>query len=148
MSENESKNPDDKPKKFRITRKRLGIIRFVDPKGEYGFIDAEDFRDDVFFHKSVWTGVTASPLSRSRRAPSHSSDRPPLPPPLNPENLVQRHVEFELDDELFEGEQKLRATVVSPTSRPMGRKLSGRDATFKIVTHHPRARRKRPDWRK
>lgn len=65
-----------------------------------------------------------------------------------PEELVKRVVEFEIDDELFEGEQKLRATIVRPTRRPMGRKLSGRDATFQIITHHPKARRKRPDWRK
>ena len=66
---------------------------------------------------------------------------------LNPEELVTKHVEFEIDDELYETEQRLRATVVRPTRRPMGKKLSGRDATFKIVTHHPKARRKRPDWR-
>lgn len=151
VSDNESSSSNDKPKKFRITRKRLGIIRFVDPKGEYGFIDAEDFREDVFFHKSVFDSRSTGPLNlsskRKQRFSRSERDRVEVAP-LNPEELVQRHVEFELDDEMFESEKRLRATVVNPTSRPMGRKLSGRDATFKIVTHHPRARRKRPDWRK
>ncbi|MCO8122093.1 cold shock domain-containing protein [Stieleria sp. TO1_6] len=148
---------DDAPKRFRITRKRLGTIRFVDPKGEYGFIEAEDFRDDVFFHHSVWqtaAASTAGPLSsKVERRPESQPDaspyarRPQRPAKLNPEELVTKHVEFEIDDELWESEQRLRATVVRPTRRPMGRKLSGRDATFKIVTHHPKARRKRPDWR-
>ena len=57
-------------------------------------------------------------------------------------------VEFELDDDRFETEKKLRAKSVGPTDRPIGRKLSGRDATFNLVTHHPKARKKRPDWRK
>ena len=56
-------------------------------------------------------------------------------------------VEFELDDEQFEEEKRLRAKVVRPTTRPIGRKLSGRDATFQIITHHPKARRRRPSWR-
>ncbi|MFK8115400.1 MAG: cold shock domain-containing protein, partial [Rubripirellula sp.] len=57
-------------------------------------------------------------------------------------------VEFELDEEHLEENQRLRASVVRPTTRPSGRKLSGRDATFRIVTHHDNARRKRPTWRK
>lgn len=148
---------DDRPKKFRITRKRLGTIRFIDPNGDYGFIEAEDFRDDVFFHHSVWQSMAASPvgpltprkLSQPMRPnPRRSNERGFDPPKkLIAEELVTKHVEFEIDDELFETEQRLRATVVRPTRRPMGRKLSGRDATFKIVTHHPKARRKRPDWR-
>ena len=57
---------------------------------------------------------------------------------------VDMWVEFELNDEHFEAEKRLRAKVVRPTDRPTGRKLSGRDATFKIITHHPKARKKRP----
>ncbi|MCA9135968.1 MAG: cold shock domain-containing protein [Planctomycetales bacterium] len=158
MSENKPASADDeRPKKFRITRKRLGTIRFIDPKGDYGFIEAEDFRDDVFFHHSVWQDVAAGPAGplntkkinqavrpNSRRDRDHGSQPPKK---LVAEELVTKHVEFEIDDDLFESEQRLRATVVRPTRRPMGRKLSGRDATFKIVTHHPKARRKRPGWR-
>jgi len=150
---------DEPPKRFRITRKRLGTIRAIDPKGEYGFIEAEDFRDDVFFHRTVWepmAAVESGPLSNKvpdQHAPGQHDNRSPYgrrpvqPTILNAEELVTKHVEFEIDDELYESEQRLRATIVRPTRRPMGRKLSGRDATFKIVTHHPKARRKRPDWR-
>ncbi len=74
----------------------------------------------------------------------NNSDQPRK---LDAEELVTKFVEFEIDDEMFEAEQRLRAKVVRLTRRPMGKKLSGRDATFKIVTHHPKARRKRPDWR-
>jgi hypothetical protein len=154
VSENKPPPSDDPPpKKFRITRKRLGTIRAIDPKGEYGFIEAEDFRDDVFFHRTVWQPLAVTgggPLSSPRPERDDRSpygNRPEQPAKLVAEELVTKHVEFEIDDELFESEQRLRATVVRPTRRPMGRKLSGRDATFKIVTHHPKARRKRPDWR-
>ena len=148
---------DEQPKKFRIARKRLGTIRFVDPKGEYGFIEAEDFREDVFFHNSAWDPATGSGDQAANqpsfgagnqggagRANAHTQN---ISKKLDAEELVRKHVEFELDDDLFETEQRLRAKVVRPTRRPMGRKLSGRDATFKVVTHHPKARRKRPDWR-
>ncbi|MCC9599361.1 cold shock domain-containing protein [Stieleria sp. JC731] len=150
---------DEPAKKFRITRKRLGTIRFIDDKGEFGFIDAEDFRDDVFFHHSVWEPgedfKQPSPPPRQDRRPQRRDGRPshrdrhvaPLRRTLSKE-LIGRHVEFEVDDELMETDKKLRATVVMPTKRPMGRRMTGRDATFNIVTHHPKARRKRPDWRK
>ena len=160
---NTQPSDDEPPKKFRITRKRLGTIRFIDPKGEFGFIEAEDFRDDVFFHQSVVQHPTDRPSGPLSSAPPNSDalggkaphkerpgaygSRPERPLKLVAEELVTKHVEFEIDDELFESEQRLRATVVRPTRRPMGRKLSGRDATFKIVTHHPKARRRRPDWR-
>ncbi|MEL6105892.1 MAG: cold shock domain-containing protein [Planctomycetota bacterium] len=166
MPEKESNDDDQPPKRFRIARKRLGKVRFVDEKGEYGFIEAEDFRDDVFFHHSSFEGEMPKPGSGplSQRPDSRGGRKPDGKPPAGrdrrygkpPEiapgklslELVQRTVEFEIDDDLFETEQRLRARVVRLSKRPMGRKLSGRDATFNIVTHHPKARRKRPDWRK
>lgn len=119
------------PKPFRVQRRRLGRIRFVHPEGQYGFIEAEDFRDDVFFHRRDWSAQSENRQSSSAELPE-----------------IGTWVEFELDDEHFAVEKKLRAKVVRPTDRPSGRKLSGRDATFQITTHHPRARRRRPDWRK
>ena len=65
--------------------------------------------------------------------------------PIEPE--IEMWVEFEIDDEHFANEKKLRAKIVRPTQRPRGRKLTGRDATFQIQTHHPNARKKRPSWR-
>ena len=113
-------------KKFRIQRKRLGKVKFISEKGDYGFITAEDYRDDVFFHTSNWK-------------PSSTHNETEL--------IEGLWVEFELDDDQFEEDKRLRAKVVRPTTRPIGRKLSGRDATFQIITHHPKARRRRPSWR-
>lgn len=118
-------------KRFRIQRRRLGKIRFIKEDGSYGFIQAEDFEDDVFFHSRDWDGTSTRPGVADQ-----------------PHPVLDSWVEFELDDEHFEKEKRLRAKVVRPTDRPTGRKMSGRDATFKIVTHHPKARRKRPTWRK
>ncbi|MGI9471837.1 MAG: cold shock domain-containing protein [Rubripirellula sp.] len=118
-------------KRFRIQRRRLGKIMFIEQDGKFGFIQAEDFKDDVFFHTMDWDGnITKNGVSKK----------------INPE--VELWVEFELDDEHLETHERLRAKIVRPTTRPTGRKLSGRDATFRIVTHHPKARRKRPTWRK
>ena len=122
---------DEVKKRFRIQRQRLGKIAFMKEDGSFGFIQAEDFRDDVFFHSQDWDG-TVTREGRSRT--------------VAPE--IEMWVEFELDDDHFELEKRLRAKSVRPTNRPTGRKLSGRDATFKIVTHHPNARKKRPTWRK
>ena len=123
---------EDQPKRrFRIERKRLGKIVSIKEENQFGFIEAEDFRDDVFFHFQDWEGE----VSKDGRTTN-----------VAPEPLMW--VEFELDDDHFANEQKLRAKAVRPTDRPIGRKLSGRDATFDIVTHHPKARRKKPNWRK
>ncbi|KAA1260779.1 Cold-shock DNA-binding domain protein [Rubripirellula obstinata] len=117
-------------RRFPIERRRLGQITSFLPDSNFGFIDGEDFREDVFFHMNVWQ----SKVIRDGREVR-----------IEPEEGLW--VEFEIDDNRFEDEKKLRAKSVRPTDRPGGRKLSGRDATFKIVTHHPRARRKRPTWR-
>ena len=117
-------------RRFPIQRRRLGQITSILPESHFGFIDAEDFREDVFFHMDVWQSKV---MRQGREAR------------IEPEQGMW--VEFEIDVTRFEDEKKLRATSVRPTDRPGGRKLSGRDATFKIVTHHPRARRKRPTWR-
>lgn len=103
---------------------------FIHADRTFGFISAEDFRDDVFFHFRDWEGA----VTREGRTRVFAPE-------------LEMWVEFELDDEHFANEKRLRAKVVRPTDRPVGRKLSGRDATFKIITHHPNARKKRPTWR-
>lgn len=122
---------DPPVKKFRIQRRRLGKIVRLEPHVNFGFIDAEDYREDVFFHRDNWDGRIEKYGRRMVVSPEEGM-----------------WVEFELDDDKFEEEKRLRAKVVRPTDRPVGRKMSGRDATFKIVTHHPNAKRKRPTWRK
>jgi cold shock CspA family protein len=118
---------DDTPAKpFHIQRRRLGVIKFVRPEGDFGFIDAEDFREDVFFHKSVWRGEV-------RGVPR--------------EPIEGAFVEFEIDEEYRAREKKFRATIVTLTDRPMGRRISIRDAPHLANPHHPKARQKRPTWR-
>ena len=107
---------------YHIQRRRLGRIKFVQEEGKFGFIDAEDFRDDVFFHQSVWE-------NRDRR----------------PE--VDLFVEFEIDDEFQKREKKLRATVVRETTRPEGAMLEPTVDPHLRAKHHPKARRQRPTWR-
>lgn len=114
------------PKKFHIQRRRLGRIKHVEPTGKYGFIDAEDFREDVFFHASTW-----------------QDDAGPLVP-----RAVGVFVEFELDDEHRDSGGKLRASVVRPTQRPEGMQLDEHADPRLQVKHHPRARQRRPSWRK
>lgn len=116
-------NDDAEPKPFRIQKKRLGRIKFVRPESEFGFIDSDDFREDVFFHFKAWEATKGECFD------------------------IDSYVEFELDDDQYDLTKRLRAKVVRPTNRPDGRKLTARDATFEIVHHHPRARRKRPTWR-
>jgi cold shock CspA family protein len=113
-------------KPFYLQRKRLGEIKYMRPEGDFGFIDAEDFREDVFFHKSAWQGEVNGRV----RDPQ-----------------VGFYVEFEIDEAYREKEKKLRASVVRPTNRPMGRKLTGRDTPHLVNKHHPKAMRKRPTWR-
>jgi len=136
---------DDEPKKrFHIQRRRLGTVKFVQEKGDFGFIEAEDFREDVFFHHSVWEDTSG----RALQLPvSKSPTGPRIHKPRLSQSIVNLFVEFELDDELFVTEKKLRAKIVRVTSRPEGRKLKASDATFIMPRHHPKARKKRPDWR-
>ncbi len=121
-----NRNTDKSEKKFYIQRNRLGVVKFVRPEGDFGFIEAEDFREDVFFHKSVWTGQLRGG-------------------PCDPQ--AGQFVEFELDDEYLEREKKLRAKAVRLTNRPMGRRMTMRDTPHLANAHHPNARRKRPVWR-
>ena len=120
---------------YDIERKWLGrIVRIVSAKS-FGFIASDDFRSDVFFHFDRFEPVdmdrTYDDGTRVGMSPN--------------EGLW---VEFEIDHDHRRETDQLRASAVRPTRRPTPRKLSGRDATFDIVTHHPKARRKKPTWRK
>ena len=125
-----SRDDEEVRKPYRIQRRRLGAIKFFHEEGKYGFIDAEDFREDVFFHIRDWEASAEDGEKTDGIEPT-----------------ADLWVEFELDDEHFAAEKKLRATRVRPTDRPAGKKLSGKDATFRLTQHHPNARKKRPSWR-
>lgn len=113
------------PTKFQIQRRRLGKIKYVEASGKFGFIEAEDYRDDVFFHATAWD----------------NSEVPHVTPRL------ELFVEFELDEPHRAETGKLRASIVRPTSRPEGKQLDDNADKRMVVKHHPRARQKRPSWR-
>ncbi|MEZ6086432.1 MAG: cold shock domain-containing protein [Pirellulaceae bacterium] len=107
-----------------IQRKRLGEVRHIDTVKNFGFIRAEDFRDDVFFHMSVW-----------------ETDRD-MPPEVG---MV---VEFEIDRKHLKEKQQLRATVVRRTNRPYTKQLDLKQDERLNIKHHPKARKRKPSWRK
>ncbi len=116
----------DAPRPFIIEFKRVGCIRSVNEVKNFGFIEAEDYRDDVFFHMSQWE--SAGPRDRGPR--------------------LGQVVEFVID-ELYRRETgKLRAKVVRATKRPIGTKLTGKMNPGLQIKHHPKARQKKPAWRR
>ncbi len=116
----------DTPDTFILQRKRLGRIRHLNELKKYGFIEAEDFRESVFFHLSQWE--RSGPRDRGPR--------------------LDQFVEFELDELHRRKENKLRALVVRMTSRPEGEKMDEFRDTNLIAKHHPRARQSKPAWRR
>jgi hypothetical protein len=123
------------------------MIKFYREDGEYGFIEAEDFRDDVFFHRRAWQGDVPPPSADSTTRSATTSPAGKSGPAQSLEPQVEMWVEFELDDDHFANEKKLRAKVVRPTSRPSGKRMTAKDANFQFTYHHPKARKKRPTWR-
>lgn len=116
--------PDTPRPYIRVPRRRVGIIKYINDAGTFGFIDAEDFRDDVFFHHTVWDASCG------------------LPKPL-----VDQTVEYELEEEPKKHDNKLKARIVRPTKRPTGGQLEPTADPHLRAKHHPKARRKRPTWR-
>jgi cold shock CspA family protein len=125
----ESASENAEPKKFDLEkhapRKHVGLIRQVLPEKKIGFISAEDFREDVFFHFNDFE--------------PKKKDQVPL---------EEMPVEFELDHEHRRETGKLRVLVFRPTKRPIGRVLEPRDAPHLQPRHHPRSLRRKPGWRK
>lgn len=113
------------PGKFQVQRRRLGRVKYVEQDGKFGFIEAEDYRDDVFFHSTAWDNENVQHV---------------LP-------RVDLFVEFELDEPHRLASGKLRASVVRPTERPEGKQLDENADKRLVAKHHPRARQKRPSWR-
>jgi cold shock CspA family protein len=110
--------------KYPVARQHLGWIREVDEERGFGFIEGEDFRQDVYFRLECWEG----------------------PPPVrNPRGMI---VEFEIDEAFLKENKRLRAAAVRLTNRPMGKALDPTGDPRLKAKHHPRALRRRPSWRK
>lgn len=103
---------------------RVGIVVKVIPLKKIGFIRTDDFREDVFFHFSKVD-------LQGRR-----------------ELLEGDEVEYEIDELARIDRKELRATLVRMSSRPLTMTLKTSDAPELHAHHHPKARRKRPVWRK
>lgn len=116
----------ESPKPFILQRKHLGRIRMVNTQKKFGFITAEDYREDVFFHFDQW----------------ESSGR------NDPGPQIEQFVEFELDELHRRATDKLRAKIVRKTQRPDGMKLDDAADPHLRAKHHPKARRAKPAWRK
>lgn len=117
---------NDSPKPFILERKQLGRIRMLNTAKKFGFIEGEDFREDVFFHFDQWES-------------SGPQDAVPK---------VDQFVEFEVDELHRRAEGKLRAKMVRTTKRPEGMKLEESADPHLHAKHHPKARRSKPAWRK
>lgn len=103
---------------------RVGrLVRMV-PDRHFGFIQADEFREDVFFHFSaVVQGEHAEDWEQGQE------------------------LEFELNELLRMSEQRLQASQVKRATRPLVHSLDNvRDFRSK-AKHHPRALQKKPNWK-
>lgn len=103
---------------------RIGIVVKVLPEKKVGFIRSEDLREDVFFHFSKVQQVGNSPLGQGDE------------------------VEYEIDELHKIQKLRLQATLVRRSVRPLTISLKPSDAPELKAKHHPKARKKRPSWRK
>jgi cold shock CspA family protein len=117
---------DDTRKPFFVQRKQLGRIRMLNTQKKFGFIAAEDYREDVFFHFDQWEAVDSRATGPQ----------------------IDQFVEFEIDELHRRAEGRLRAVSVRITKRPEGTKLEDSADPHLRAKHHPKARRSKPGWRK
>jgi cold shock CspA family protein len=103
---------------------RIGQIITVVSDRKFGFIRSEHFREDVFFHFSSLQG-------------------------LNPKRLrIGQDVEFEIDELLRINKQQLEATLVQEPAKPLSHTLEEETIPGFKAAHHPKARRKKPTWKR
>ena len=103
---------------------RVGVVVKVIPEKKIGFIRSDDLREDVFFHFSIVEKVGTLDL------------------------LDGEEVEYEIDGLAKIEKQPLKATLVRRSVRPLAMRLKPSDAPELKAQHHPKARKRRPLWRK
>lgn len=104
---------------------RIGRVVRVFPDKKFGFIQADNLREDIFFHFSA--------LAEGVRADHWEGGQ---------------EVEFEIDElKRMEGEQ-LRATLVRLSDRPQEVSIQEGGSNSHSHKHHPNARQRKPSWRK
>ncbi len=102
---------------------RIGIVVKVIPEKKIGFIHSEDLYEDVFFHFSKVEKVGTLDLREGDE------------------------VEYAIDELSKIEKQKLQATMVRRSVRPLSMRLKPSDAPELKAHHHPKARKRRPSWR-
>ncbi len=102
---------------------RIGVVVKVIPDKKIGFIRSADLREDVFFHFSKVEKVGTLDLQEGDE------------------------VEYNIDELCKIEKQKLQATLVRRSVRPLSMRLKPSDAPELKAHHHPKARKRRPSWR-
>ena len=102
---------------------RVGLVVKVIPEKKIGFIHSEDLREDVFFHFSRVEQVGTLDL------------------------MEGDEVEYEIDELAKIEKQRLQATMVRRSVRPLTMTLKPSDAPELKAKHHPKAAKRRPSWR-
>jgi cold shock CspA family protein len=103
---------------------RIGVIVKVIADKKVGFIRSEDLRDDVFFHFSKVEAAGSRPLEEGEE------------------------VEYEIDElQRIKKSDRLQATLVRRSVRPLSVKIKPSDAPKLKAKHHPNALKRRPSWR-
>lgn len=103
---------------------RVGVVVRVVLDKKFGFIRSEDLKEDVFFHFSKVQKIGTRPLAEGDE------------------------VEYEIDELNRIQKTQLQATLVRRSLRPLTAKIKPSDSPKLQVKHHPKARQKRPNWRK
>lgn len=107
-------------------------MRYFPEKG-FGFIQA-DFGPDVFFHLSVLSGDGPPPEIEIGQ---------PVKYELEPKEQ-RKHEDDEDSDEPRKSPSRRRAKLVELLDRPPGGTLEEAEKTLR----HPKARKKKPTWRR
>jgi len=102
---------------------RVGEVVKLAYDRNYGFIRADNFRDDIFFHFSTVVGS-------------------------NPERwFLGQEVEFDLNEVRRLELGELKAEKEQVASRTLSHKLDETQQVGMTPVHHPRAKRRKPLWR-
>jgi cold shock CspA family protein len=103
---------------------RIGVVVKVIADKKVGFIRSEDLREDVFFHFSRVEVAANRPLEEGEE------------------------VEYEIDElQIIKKSDRLQATLVRRSPRPLSVKIKPSDAPKLRAKHHPKALKRRPSWR-
>ncbi len=103
---------------------RVGLVVKLIHERKFGFIRADNFRNDIFFHYSTVVGGAKAD-----------------------QWYEGQEVEFELNEVRRLELGELEAALVQVASRPLSHILDEKLKPGLTPSHHPKARRRKPLWR-